>query len=551
MATLLTRLKIHSVASVDRGAGKDVRVFLTKREGVCGECGAGGGLHSETCSKSRSQAHVNTLKKAWSTSDVIDMTPAWHADEADVLAYCKREFSDKDRQALADSGKAMPGGSFPIVNEEDLHNAIRAVGRAKNPGKARAHIKDRARAMGHSDAIPEDWGKAMSKILDFDKAMSLSLFKAILKAAVDNGAEDMDAMRKAAIALRDSALSIEKLDDEDERAEALGKTVQQCTDHLAAIVPAGSVEAFRAAVAAIPAVAKGKAMTKTLTLEELTASMEKLTKRNVYLENVAKMSQDHRDHMDDEDMTDDQREAFAAKTPAERDKVIGKTDDEGDGDNSEQQRRATPEGKPTKGGKPSGGKGMKGGSDIDKAIEKALAEFLKGSVCKECGGADGDHLKKCSNFGKRFVLEQVDKRDEIIADLQKRVASSEHEKEVELCKRLCRENGLPEDKHTAILKVRKSDPEAADDLLKQFKAMAAQANPKLFTELGKGGGSSDDPTVEINAKALELMNAVNKTAKPAERISIQKARMMAREQNVELAKRERDLEQRRRYGRAA
>ena len=288
-------------------------------------------------------------------------------------------------------------------------------------------------------------------------------------------------------------------------------------------------------------------MTKTLTLEELTASMEKLTKRNEHLEKLAKMTQVHKDYMDD--MSDAEREAWVSKSAAERDEVI-KAEEGGEKDDDPNDR-ATPPGKPAKGGKPSGGKGMKGGSDIDKAIDKALAEFLKGSVCKECGGADGDHLKKCSNFGKRFVLEQVDKRDEIIADLQKRVASSEHEKEVELCKRLCRENGLPEDKHTAILKVRKSDPEAADDLLKQFKAMAAQANPKLFTELGKGGGSSDDPTVEINAKALELMNAVNKTAKPAERISIQKARMMAREQNVELAKRERELEQRRRYGRAA
>src|SRR5208282_3102444 len=102
-------------------------------------------------------------------------------------------------------------------------------------------------------------------------------------------------------------------------------------------------------------------------------------------------------------------------------------------------------------------------------------------------------------------------------------------------KSLCRDNGLPEAKHVTLMKLRKSDPAAAEDLLKDFKALAAQANPKLFTELGKGGGGSDDPTAEIAAKALELMSAVNKTAKAAERITIEKARTMAREQNPDIA----------------
>lgn len=60
----------------------------------------------------------------------------------------KRAFSSEKRRVLADKGAAMDDGSFPIENEEDLDNAIKAVGRAKDPAKAKAHIRKRARALG-------------------------------------------------------------------------------------------------------------------------------------------------------------------------------------------------------------------------------------------------------------------------------------------------------------------------------------------------------------------------------------------------------------------
>jgi hypothetical protein len=59
-----------------------------------------------------------------------------------------REFSEGKRKSLAKSGDAMPGGGFPIVNRGDLANAKRAIGRAKNPAAARAHIDERAKALG-------------------------------------------------------------------------------------------------------------------------------------------------------------------------------------------------------------------------------------------------------------------------------------------------------------------------------------------------------------------------------------------------------------------
>ena len=77
--------------------------------------------------------------------------------EADIY---KRDFSTADRKRLAGEGKALPDGSFPIANEEDLHNAIRAIGRASNPAAAKKHIKARAAAMGMTDALPAGWKSA-------------------------------------------------------------------------------------------------------------------------------------------------------------------------------------------------------------------------------------------------------------------------------------------------------------------------------------------------------------------------------------------------------
>lgn len=68
-----------------------------------------------------------------------------------------REFSQEERERLAGEGKAMPDGSFPIVDREDLENAIQAIGRAKDPDAAKRHIKKRARALGLEELIPEQW----------------------------------------------------------------------------------------------------------------------------------------------------------------------------------------------------------------------------------------------------------------------------------------------------------------------------------------------------------------------------------------------------------
>jgi len=75
----------------------------------------------------------------------------------DPYDLVKRNFSSKQREEMAASGQAMPDGSYPIANKTDLMNAIRSWGRGGSDPKVKAHIKRRAKALGLSDMIPENW----------------------------------------------------------------------------------------------------------------------------------------------------------------------------------------------------------------------------------------------------------------------------------------------------------------------------------------------------------------------------------------------------------
>lgn len=74
----------------------------------------------------------------------------------------KRHFSAEERESLAKRGYALPDESFPIENTEDLRNAIKLVGKAKDPSAARRHIIKRAKALGAEDMLPDSWDSAKS-----------------------------------------------------------------------------------------------------------------------------------------------------------------------------------------------------------------------------------------------------------------------------------------------------------------------------------------------------------------------------------------------------
>ena len=93
----------------------------------------------------------------------------WKA-EAEGKTVEKREFSEERRADLAQEGKAMPDGSYPIVNASDLKNAVQSYGRAKDKEAVKAHIVARATDLGLEDNLPEGWVEKEEKM---EKSMML------------------------------------------------------------------------------------------------------------------------------------------------------------------------------------------------------------------------------------------------------------------------------------------------------------------------------------------------------------------------------------------
>ena len=73
----------------------------------------------------------------------------------DSFKIFEREYSTSQRDKMAEDGKALPDGSYPIADKTDLSNAIQAYGRAKDQSKAAKHIAKRAKELGLDDMIPD------------------------------------------------------------------------------------------------------------------------------------------------------------------------------------------------------------------------------------------------------------------------------------------------------------------------------------------------------------------------------------------------------------
>lgn len=83
--------------------------------------------------------------------DISEPAPYWEEE-------FRKNYSTDERKKMAAKGHAMPDGSYPIADEEDLHNAIKLAGNGSASKSAiKAHIKKRANAMGKTDALPDDW----------------------------------------------------------------------------------------------------------------------------------------------------------------------------------------------------------------------------------------------------------------------------------------------------------------------------------------------------------------------------------------------------------
>lgn len=87
----------------------------------------------------------------------------------------KRQYNTEQRRQMADEGKALPDGSFPIADKTDLGNALQSIGRAKNRSLVLAHIRRRAKDLGAEDMLPE-W--AMAKAVSTPLSVALGVLLA-------------------------------------------------------------------------------------------------------------------------------------------------------------------------------------------------------------------------------------------------------------------------------------------------------------------------------------------------------------------------------------
>lgn len=132
--------------------------------------------------------------------------------ETEVLIM---NYSSQDREQMAKSGEAMPDGSFPITNREDLKNAVQSIGRAKDPAAAKKHIMARAQEMGMMDMLPADWTGNANKMDGGKQAMKEKLIRVLALKAETTEAEAFAALEsrlKLAGALPEiaEALGLEK-----------------------------------------------------------------------------------------------------------------------------------------------------------------------------------------------------------------------------------------------------------------------------------------------------------------------------------------------------
>lgn len=222
MAKVLSRLKILEVSDVDAGANQHAKVVLVKR-------GA---------KPKKNDPSLNQDEKDRS--------------EQKIDAYMKREFTTEQRRQMAHTGQAMSGGEYPIGNVKDLKNAIRAIGRAKKPGKTKSHIMSRARALGATRLLPDKWvRKAVRKNMTYIADALNHFFKSeggedfntelgeMKSTAFGEGLQE--AIHEACHAMKHSIDSIMEDDGTTDKGTAIRESYGQFLDHVQSLCPTGDV----------------------------------------------------------------------------------------------------------------------------------------------------------------------------------------------------------------------------------------------------------------------------------------------------------------------
>lgn len=324
---------------------------------------------------------MKRIMRAFRISEIsgVDRPAQAHAK----AVIMKRDFSASRRRADAKSGAAESDGSFPIENATDLHNAMRAVGRSKNPAKTKAHIRARARALGLESQLSDAFKRednGLLKALRFIKDFGVSKER-----------------------LADSLVSIIEGDDGLNKAELAREMIDEFQD---------AVEGDL-----VKAVSEGDSDDSSVQGDHVSDAVKKAL-----------------------GLADTATEADVVAALAKRDEDLAKA--------KEMAEKAAK-------------------SESEAALAKAESEK---------------------------------------ADLAKRIAALEDEREMAAFAKKAEDMGLPASKGEMIRKAEGGDKAAWNEWCALFKsAMTADAKSLVYKELGATvGENSDDPVVMLKAKAAEL-----------------------------------------------
>lgn len=144
-----------NVCPTCQGNGKIVNAKQGATEATddCPDCGGSGkDAHSPEDNALNTMSAPGGGVQVGDSRETVDKA----IEEYDEMV--KAKYKQADRDQMASSGQAMSDGSYPVADAEDLDRAIHAVGRGgADHDKIRAHIISRAKALGASSKIPDNW----------------------------------------------------------------------------------------------------------------------------------------------------------------------------------------------------------------------------------------------------------------------------------------------------------------------------------------------------------------------------------------------------------
>jgi len=90
----------------------------------------------------------------------------------------RRTYSPAERKKYAGDGVAMKGGEYPIPDKASLKDVVEGLARARNQAATKRHIIRRAKSLGATAELPENWRVKAAEVIDVTKIAEVDVKKA-------------------------------------------------------------------------------------------------------------------------------------------------------------------------------------------------------------------------------------------------------------------------------------------------------------------------------------------------------------------------------------